>query len=582
MEELKMEKLSGDNYRHWSLIAQGVLVTKGCWQAIEPGFGDAPTAAQSLIDQKARTTLYMIVGKASLDDIADIPTAKGAWEALRKINTEYDTYHGLITVKDFVNATKEETETVVEYISRRNNLHCKAASAGFPFSEKQQCGFILLGLPEEYESACRTFNAPVVGDGDLNFTKVKSKLKEEERRLGRKHEATGALRSHANPYARHDPHQRPYDIYAPWNAVFSGGNMVRGVPPAYYQQQMTHRTMHGAPPAPHHLPPNPPTPNGGPQVSPEDRSTGQTRPTQSNGGSSKQSKLSQGDKCFSCHKPGHFSRDCKEKGPTGWRTTGVQEEEPGCATPKGVETPGTSFHPPPGLYYNEYPYHYQPLYQHGLHYAQYPGIYPGSFPGYLDCQRIPDTEASGLSSQLRHLHTDTVTKEDKGGDASDDGVDDWDDDRVDDWDGDVSEAMLATTLNGTTTKNPNEWVLDSAATDHMTFHGKKFTDPHTQRHVEVRVGNGRCISGYGNGPLSLPIKDKKSGRTSRIDLKDTLWVPEIHYNLLSVRRLTRDGLQVRMIGARAYILSSDDRVIGIGKQRNGLYIFKEEPKSRWN
>jgi hypothetical protein len=186
-EELKMEKLTENNYHHWRLIAQGVLVSKGCWSAIEPGFeGEDMTNAQTLLDQKARTTLYLIVGKASLDDIGTLPTAREAWLALQRIHTEYDTFHGLTMVKEFVNASKEESESISEYISRRAGLHRKSKDSGFTFSEKNQCGFILLGLPEKYEPVCRSFNAPADEIGDLTFGKVKSKLIEEERRLARK------------------------------------------------------------------------------------------------------------------------------------------------------------------------------------------------------------------------------------------------------------------------------------------------------------------------------------------------------------------------------------------------------------
>jgi hypothetical protein len=195
-----------NSVRAWG-IDYTVLVSKGCWTAVNPGFGAEPTAAQLLLDQTARTILYMMVNKNSLDDIGNLPTAREAREVLKSIHTEDDAYHGLLVVKEYVNAAKSEEESINDYISRRRDLHGKASDAGFEFTEKNQCGFALLGLPDEYESVCRGFRAKAGEVGDFTHAQVKSRLTEEERKISRRRSNSGALRAFLPYESRRYPNQ---------------------------------------------------------------------------------------------------------------------------------------------------------------------------------------------------------------------------------------------------------------------------------------------------------------------------------------------------------------------------------------
>ncbi|KAG5894650.1 hypothetical protein JTB14_017363 [Gonioctena quinquepunctata] len=113
----------------------------------------------------------------------DCKTAKEVWETLKQIHTKYDTWHGLLLLKDFVNRAKKEDETINEYLTRRNGLYHKVKNAGFEFSEKVQAGFAVLGLPNEYEYLARNLRAD---EDHLNMSYLKSKLVEEERRINNK------------------------------------------------------------------------------------------------------------------------------------------------------------------------------------------------------------------------------------------------------------------------------------------------------------------------------------------------------------------------------------------------------------
>ncbi|KAG5899042.1 hypothetical protein JTB14_000066 [Gonioctena quinquepunctata] len=185
MDDYKVEKLNSENYRYWSMRAQGILEVKNLWQAVDPGFSEDQLreAANKKTDHSAKSILYLLINNNSLDDIMDCKTAKEVWETLKQIHTKYDTWHGLLLLKDFVNRAKKEDESINEYLTRRNGLYHKVKNAGFEFSQKVQAGFAVLGLPNEYEYLARNLRAD---EDDLNMSYLKSKSVEEERRINNK------------------------------------------------------------------------------------------------------------------------------------------------------------------------------------------------------------------------------------------------------------------------------------------------------------------------------------------------------------------------------------------------------------
>jgi hypothetical protein len=121
-DSFKIEKLNDNNYRYWRMEVQGLLEEKGVWEAVEPGYGADPTAAQKKVDHKAKSALYLSINKASKDDVMNCTTAKEVWDTLSKVHTQYDLWHSALLVKDYVNAQKLEDESINDYLTRRNGL----------------------------------------------------------------------------------------------------------------------------------------------------------------------------------------------------------------------------------------------------------------------------------------------------------------------------------------------------------------------------------------------------------------------------------------------------------------------------
>lgn len=181
-DDFRFEKLNGENFRYWSMRVTGLLVSKGCFGAIDPGYGPEAewTPTQITNNRKAMSTFYMTMTDAGLDDISHCESAKDIWDTLKEIHTQYDTWHGLLLLKDFVTTGMKTTETIAQYMSRRNALYRKVCDAGFKLEEIAQAGFAILGLPKEYEYLSRSLR---LDKNDLTLASIKAKLLEEERRI---------------------------------------------------------------------------------------------------------------------------------------------------------------------------------------------------------------------------------------------------------------------------------------------------------------------------------------------------------------------------------------------------------------
>jgi hypothetical protein len=77
----------------------------------------------------------------------------------------------------------------------------------------------------------------------------------------------------------------------------------------------------------------------------------------------------------------------------------------------------------------------------------------------------------------------------------------------------------------------NAWLLDSAATDHMTFDATDFSTRSTPRHTCVENANGVVSPVTGAGTVSL---------SPSLQLSHTLLIPSLSHKLLYVGQVTEE------------------------------------------
>ena len=125
----------------------------------------------------------------------------------------------------------------------------------------------------------------------------------------------------------------------------------------------------------------------------------------------------------------------------------------------------------------------------------------------------------------------------------------------------------------------NKWVVDSAATYHMSNTRKQIRNLRRLKVKQrVKVGNGQYVEAKYEGTVKLRIR---SGRRVRLfKLSNVLYVPELKYNLLSVAKASQAGKKVLFDHHGCEIINaSTQEVLGSAMKVGNLYYVDLANKS---
>lgn len=135
--------------------------------------------------------------------------------------------------------------------------------------------------------------------------------------------------------------------------------------------------------------------------------------------------------------------------------------------------------------------------------------------------------------------------------------------------GTISQTLLSMS------QQPNCWIVDTGASDHMTGSMEVFDD-YTNCHnkINVWVADGKTSPAVGQGMVRLP----------NMILKSVLFVPKLTYNLLSVSKLTHDmDCVVIFFSSHCEFQDrSSGKMIGIAEKKDGLYSLSRIENSSSN
>lgn len=131
-------------------------------------------------------------------------------------------------------------------------------------------------------------------------------------------------------------------------------------------------------------------------------------------------------------------------------------------------------------------------------------------------------------------------------------------------------STLFTSNNGE--QNKDTWFLDSGATDHMSGDVQKFVNlQHFKSPVPVRVGNGNIINASGRGNVYVQAYDSEHWISKY--LQDVLFVPDLKYNLFSMRAALDKGLRLEADNEECRFLKSN-KMVAISERDGKLFKMK--------
>ena len=119
------------------------------------------------------------------------------------------------------------------------------------------------------------------------------------------------------------------------------------------------------------------------------------------------------------------------------------------------------------------------------------------------------------------------------------------------------------------TKNEEQWCLDSGASSDMCSQKGKFREIVAAKSQLVNLANNNSTKIEGSGVVKLNTRE---GVTAK--LEDTLFVPDLRSNLLSVGKMTQHGFEVIFKKDEAVILDprTKEKVMTSTRKRDLYYV----------
>jgi histone deacetylase 1/2 len=142
------------------------------------------------------------------------------------------------------------------------------------------------------------------------------------------------------------------------------------------------------------------------------------------------------------------------------------------------------------------------------------------------------------------------------------------------------QAQPTTTVNAITTspfastsqalpntgKHPNLWILDTRATNHISFHLANFTSYQSIVPISVSLPNGSHLTASVSGTIVI---------SPSLTLYNVLYIPNFHVNLISVTKLTTNNdYSLNFSSTLCNILQNHSKqMISTTKLHRGLYVM---------
>jgi hypothetical protein len=449
MSDFQVEKLSRENYKQWCTRMKCVLILKKAWEAVNPGFGDNPTAAQTERNNVAIATILLAVDDQTLKDVEDQTTAREIWATLKTIHTSYDVWHGTLILFEFINLKMTADESVSSYLARRNELYDQVKDAGHTIQEKTRMCFVLKGLSKDYEPFARTLRDGDDEDpGDLT-PKIKAKLLSEEKRLNS---------------SKQDDEQ---------------------LVTALRVKEMNIRKSQGRSQRQDHQP--------------ESRSQRQEYHSENASTTGTRVQTDRYTKCYNCRGIGHNAYQCPSESVEKPHTRAVLQDE-------GQE--------------------------------RYQDPWSDDDDGYEE--KIQKGEENTEDHETPH----------------------------------VNQTVALLTSVSFLSNSKRRWILDSAATKHMSPHKEGYISLEGAPPEKIHTAGTESLIARGTGTKQLMIK-KNQEVTTTIRLDEVLWVPNLSSNLLSVPKLTEQGMSILMDRRNVTIKNKHGVIVAKGRKEGNFYILKD-------
>ena len=146
-----IDKLDALNYHTWRAKTKAILIAKEQWIVIDDEATENPSDAWKKTDQKALSTIFLLVNDSELTHIEDCETAAAAWKRLGEVFEAKGIMRRVLLKRNLLSVRLEDTSSMQEYINDVIKITRQLKEIGAPVSDEDIALTLLIGLPDSFD-----------------------------------------------------------------------------------------------------------------------------------------------------------------------------------------------------------------------------------------------------------------------------------------------------------------------------------------------------------------------------------------------------------------------------------------------
>ena len=125
----------------------------------------------------------------------------------------------------------------------------------------------------------------------------------------------------------------------------------------------------------------------------------------------------------------------------------------------------------------------------------------------------------------------------------------------------------------TNNNEKNSWIVDPGVTCHMCHNIDKFINmKKLDKAEDITIDDGHSVKAFGIGTIHLNVR-MSDEKQQRCRLFETLYVPKLSYNLLSVSKVTRSGKLFTFTESCCHLLDEKRNIVATGSKVGNMYYL---------
>lgn len=138
----------------------------------------------------------------------------------------------------------------------------------------------------------------------------------------------------------------------------------------------------------------------------------------------------------------------------------------------------------------------------------------------------------------------------------------------------VTHTVVDSSCYSANTSVPDRaWLLDSGCTAHLCGDYDRFDTMSESSNVKLNLASQASTQVKGRGIVHLPVSSNNGYKL--FEFKDTLYVPDLRTNLISVAKITNRGHEVTFYKDDAYVRDERGDINVIADRKGDLYVVRE-------